>query len=226
MSVSSWQQAGFRDLFGLPPNTTEMCNYITTNAISGFNALNGFQNQKERDFYNGCKAWFTEVGYGQTDSNSDNPNNNVEPTPTKPNSDSDDEMPSYWVPTVENMILCAEDRETCEGWNHPVSNGNTFGENAARVAQRLVDSGLCSDINRYDETSHKNTSQCYIDEQGNRLRVITSDTELQLLLAHQLNYERKVVLKDGLVVFVSTTDRTDLIDQIGEEIGGQVVAIG
>jgi hypothetical protein len=153
-------------------------------------------------------------------------NNYVEPAPVQPTSDPKDQMPPYWKPTVENMILCASDHYSCEGWNHQVSYENTFGVNASKIAQKLVDLGLCSDIDRYDEASDENSSQCYIGDQGNRLRVITNDHDIQLLLAYNLGYETKMVLKDGLIVIVSTTDRPDLIDQIGPAIGGQVVSIG
>jgi len=59
----SWDQPGFRSLMGLNSSKTSMCNYITQNAITGFNALNGFQNQTQRDFYDGCIQFFSEQGY-------------------------------------------------------------------------------------------------------------------------------------------------------------------
>jgi hypothetical protein len=59
----SWDQPGFRSLMGGNGTKTSMCNYITQNAITGFNAMNGFQNQTERDFYDGCIQFFAEQGY-------------------------------------------------------------------------------------------------------------------------------------------------------------------
>jgi hypothetical protein len=59
----SWDQPGFRALMGEYPTKVSMCNFITMNAITGFNPFNGFRNQTERDFYDGCKQFFVEQGY-------------------------------------------------------------------------------------------------------------------------------------------------------------------
>lgn len=59
----SWDQPGFRSLMGVNSTKTSMCNYITQSAITGFNPMNGFQNQTESEFYDGCIQFFTEQGY-------------------------------------------------------------------------------------------------------------------------------------------------------------------
>jgi hypothetical protein len=59
----SWDQPGFRSLMGVNGTKTSMCNYITQSAITGFNPMNGFQNETESEFYDGCIQFFTEQGY-------------------------------------------------------------------------------------------------------------------------------------------------------------------
>ena len=207
-----------------------------------------------RDLYiEACKNAFFNA-QNQSDYNNPNSQNELRPTELPSNtsselpSDTSSDLPSdtvtqeptYWNPSVENMISCSKN-ESDECGSLP-RRDNTFGNNSLNVAKELVDLSICSQLNTegYGFTNGPNEAACSIpyNEPSCEVYIASGDSTIWMTVKAPRSWfdASKGVLKDGLVVTLFCSDyygideqknaEDSFLAQISDSIGGEIHTFG
>jgi len=180
---------------------------------------------------------------GYSGDNSTNyPTGSQLPDPGYPTSDSQPTPAkfTYWNPTAQNIINCSKNEaDPCETLPQ---KENTFGINALKIAQNLINSGICSGLvtNGLSFTNGRSEAECsipYQDESCETYIVANDGIIFQAVKPPRSWYGfGQVVVKDGLIVELTCSDyygideqktaEQNYLSQIANLLGGQVASLG